>query len=266
MTLESARTGRLLAGGQRLRGKNLLGRLQAAHERSESVPIAECAQRSARTGRLLAGGQLPRGKNLLGRLQAAHERSESVPIAECAQNSRIPPAEQRRQRFAMPVVRRESAAEGPNRVPIGTSCRLRCWASAQVRHAAQAETLGDFSESLPAGCEEMTQQTALAQFFQPCLPGFGRRPNSLEDGGDFTRDRGFAVAEQPPGVMINIGAGRQKRFFIEDGDALEASLKKTLPGPFPRGSQVVRVVPSGISSEQERPPDATGEAVVPACD
>ncbi len=97
----------------------------------------------ARTGRLLAGGQRPRGTNLLGRLQAAHETRESVPIAECAQNSRIPRAEQRRQRFAMSVARRESAALGPNRVPIGTSCRLRCWASAQIRHAAQAQTLGD---------------------------------------------------------------------------------------------------------------------------
>ncbi len=80
----------------------------------------------------------------------------------------------------MSVARRESPAEGPNRDPIGTSCRLRCWASAQVRHAAQAETLGDFSESLPTGCEEATQQTALAQFLQPCLPGLGRRPDSLE--------------------------------------------------------------------------------------
>ncbi len=52
----------------------------------------------------------------------------------------------------MSVALRESAALGPNRVPIGTSCRLRCWASAQVRHAAQAQTLGDFSESLPTGC------------------------------------------------------------------------------------------------------------------
>ncbi len=43
----------------------------------------------------------------------------------------------------MSVARRESAALGPNRVPIGTSCRLRCWASAQIRHAAQAQTLGD---------------------------------------------------------------------------------------------------------------------------
>ncbi len=98
----------------------------------------------------------------------------------------------------MSVARRESPAEGPNRVPIGTSCRLRCWASAQVRHAAQAQTLGDFSESLPTGCEEATQQTALAQFFQPCLPGLGRRPDSLADSRYLTRDRGFALSEQPP--------------------------------------------------------------------
>ena len=68
----------------------------------------------------------------------------------------------------MSVVRRGSPAQGPNRVPVGTSCRLRSWASAQVRHAVQAQTLGYFSESLPTGCEEATQQTALAQFFQPC--------------------------------------------------------------------------------------------------
>ncbi|MGO9466610.1 MAG: hypothetical protein ACLQVF_20910 [Isosphaeraceae bacterium] len=123
------------------------------------------------------GGQRPSGTNLLGRLRAAHETRESVAIAEWAQNSRIPRAEQRRQRFALSMARRESAALGPNRVPIGTSCRLRCWASAQVRHAAQAQTLGNYSESLPTGCEEATQQTALAQVFQPCLPGLGRRPD-----------------------------------------------------------------------------------------
>ncbi len=79
----------------------------------------------------------------------------------------------------MSVARRESPAQGPNRVPIGTSCRSRCWASAQVGHAAQAETLGDFSQPPPTGREEATQQTALAQFFQPCLPGLGRRADSL---------------------------------------------------------------------------------------
>ncbi len=89
------------------------------------------------------GGQRPSGTNLLGRLRAAHETRESVAIAEWAQNSRIPRAEQRRQRFALSMARRESAALGPNRVPIGTSCRLRCWASAQVPLAAQAETPRD---------------------------------------------------------------------------------------------------------------------------
>ncbi len=68
------------------------------------------------------GGQRPSGTNLLGRLRAAHETRESVAIAEWAQNSRIPRAEQRRQRSAMSVARRESAAEEcrlqPERVPL----------------------------------------------------------------------------------------------------------------------------------------------------
>ncbi len=93
----------------------------------------------------------------------------------------------------MSVARRESPAEGPNRDPIWTSCRLRCWASAQVRHAAQAQTLGDFSESLPTGCEEATQQPAFAQFFEPCLPGLGRRPDSLE-----TSSRMATLLKRPP--------------------------------------------------------------------
>ncbi len=68
----------------------------------------------------------------------------------------------------------------------------------------------NFSESLPAGCEEAIQQTALAQCFQPRLPDVGRRADSLEDSRYLTRDRGFALTEQPPGVTINIGAGRQQ--------------------------------------------------------
>ncbi len=48
------------------------------------------------------------------------------------------------------------------------------WASAQVRHAA-AEALRDVSEPLAAGCEEPAQKAALAQFFQPRLPGLRTR-------------------------------------------------------------------------------------------
>ncbi len=87
----------------------------------------------ARTGRLLAWGQRPRATDLLGRLHTAHETSESVPIAECAQNSRIPRAEQRRQRFALSVARRESAAEGPDRFPIGL--RRTCTATPDRSHS-----------------------------------------------------------------------------------------------------------------------------------
>jgi len=39
----------------------------------------------------------------------------------------------------------------------------RC-ASSQVRHAAQAQALGNFSQSLATGCEEAAQEAPVAQF------------------------------------------------------------------------------------------------------
>jgi len=68
-------------------------------------------------------------------------------------------------------------------------------ASAQVWHPSQAQALGDLSQSLPTGREEAAEQTALAQFFQPCLPSLSSRVQPLEDLGHFARDRRLALAE-----------------------------------------------------------------------
>jgi len=58
-------------------------------------------------------------------------------MTETARDSRISRAERRRQTFVWGEARRESPAQGPNRGAIETSCRSRCCASSQVRHAAQ---------------------------------------------------------------------------------------------------------------------------------
>ncbi len=78
---------------------------------------------------------------------------------------------------------------------------LRRRATAQVRHAAQAEPFGDLSQPLPTGREEAALQAALAQLLQPHLPGFGRGTQPLEDRSHFTRNRRLALAEEPPGVI-----------------------------------------------------------------
>ncbi len=90
----------------------------------------------------------------------------------------------------------------PESVPdqnVGSA--LRRWASAQVRHALQTQPFGHFAQALPTRREEPPQQAALAQFFQPRLPGLGGRANPFEDVGDFTRDCRLARAEEPPGVF-----------------------------------------------------------------
>jgi len=68
-------------------------------------------------------------------------------------------------------------------------------ASAQVWHAPQAQALGDLFESLPTGREEAAEATALAQVFQPRLPGLRAAPEPIEDRRHFARDRRLAIAE-----------------------------------------------------------------------
>ncbi len=94
-----------------------------------------------------------------------HEACESVPIAECAQNSRIPRTEQRRQRFALSVARRESAALGPNRVPIGNDRSQCCTACASL-----SAGWGDLALPVPSFCPK---------FFRAGADCTGRHPTWL---------------------------------------------------------------------------------------
>jgi len=64
-----------------------------------------------------------------------------------------------------------------------------------------AQTLGDFPQPGSAGGEETAQQPACRQLLQPRLPVLGVAPQPLEDPGQLTGDHGFALAEQPPGVL-----------------------------------------------------------------
>src|SRR5271157_1663414 len=74
-------------------------------------------------------------------------------------------------------------------------------AATQVRQVVHARTLGDFPQSGSAGSEETAQQPACGQLPQPRLPVLGITPQTLEDPGQLTGDHGFALAEQPPGVL-----------------------------------------------------------------
>jgi len=74
-------------------------------------------------------------------------------------------------------------------------------AAAQVRQVVHAQTLGDFPQPGSAGGEETAQQPARGQLPQPRLPVLGVAPQPLEDPGQLTGDHGFALAEQPPGVL-----------------------------------------------------------------
>src|SRR5208283_5929958 len=74
-------------------------------------------------------------------------------------------------------------------------------AAAQVRQVVHAQTPGDFPQPGSAGGEETAQQPARGQLLQPTLPVFGVAPQPLEDPRQLTGDHGFALAEQPPGVL-----------------------------------------------------------------
>ncbi len=74
-------------------------------------------------------------------------------------------------------------------------------AAAQVRQVVHAQTLGDFPQPGTAGGEETAQQPACGQLPQPRLPVLGVTPQPLEHPGQLTGDHGFALAEQPPGVL-----------------------------------------------------------------
>jgi hypothetical protein len=56
----------------------------------------------------------------------------------------------------------------------GRGAASGCRASAQVRHALQAQTFGDGAETLARGREEPPQELALAQLFEPCVPVIDR--------------------------------------------------------------------------------------------
>src|SRR5208337_565493 len=74
-------------------------------------------------------------------------------------------------------------------------------AAAQVRQVVHAQPLGDFPQPGSAGGEETAQQPACGQLLQPRLPVLGVTSQPLEDPGQLTGDHGFALAEQPPGVL-----------------------------------------------------------------
>src|SRR5271157_1859491 len=74
-------------------------------------------------------------------------------------------------------------------------------AAAQVRQVVHAQTLGNFPQPGSAGGEETAQQPARGQLPQPRLPVLGVAAQPLEDPGQLTGDRGFARAEQPPGIL-----------------------------------------------------------------
>src|SRR5208283_4242156 len=105
-------------------------------------------------------------------------------------------------------------------------------AAAQVRQVVHAQTLGDFPQPGSAGGKETAQQPARGQLLQPRLPVLGVSPQPLEDTGQLTGDHGFALAEQPPGVLhqeqvivqresFDVSTGRQQRLLIEDRHTLE---------------------------------------------
>src|SRR5208337_2771743 len=74
-------------------------------------------------------------------------------------------------------------------------------AAAQVRQVVHAQTLGDFPQPGSAGGEETARQPARGQLLQPRLPVLGVASQPLEAPGQLTGDHGFALAEQPPGVL-----------------------------------------------------------------
>src|SRR5208337_4471571 len=105
-------------------------------------------------------------------------------------------------------------------------------AAAQVRQEVHAQTLGDFPHPGSAGGEETAQQPACGLLLQPRLPVLGVAAQPLEDPGQLTGDHGFALAEQPPGVLhreqaivqresSDVSTGRQQRLLIEDRHTLE---------------------------------------------
>ncbi|MGO9471652.1 MAG: hypothetical protein ACLQVF_46815 [Isosphaeraceae bacterium] len=95
----------------------------------------------------------------------------------------------------------------------------------------------------PCRCVRSGNAAALGRF-QVLGPALGVDViDALLDRGVCTRLRNLGNPRRHR-VEINIGAGRQKRFFIEDGDALEASLKER-PNTIPLNSQLADLRPIG---------------------
>ncbi len=85
----------------------------------------------------------------------------------------------------------------PPRFDIASSSR----ASGQVCDAPDVQALGHFPELLLAGGEEATKQTTRAELLQPAPPALGATPQTIENAGQFRRDRGFSLTKEPPNII-----------------------------------------------------------------
>ena len=64
-----------------------------------------------------------------------------------------------------------------------------------------AQRSRDFSQALPTGREESAEQAVGLEFLEPGLPAIGAAAHSLKDPRQLGRNRGFALAEEPAGVV-----------------------------------------------------------------
>jgi hypothetical protein len=74
-------------------------------------------------------------------------------------------------------------------------------AAAQVCEVMHSQVCGDFAQALSIGGKESAEQAASLEFLEPGLPGFRACAETFEDPSQLGRDHGFAIAEEPAGVI-----------------------------------------------------------------
>src|SRR5208282_460707 len=104
--------------------------------------------------------------------------------------------------------------------------------------------LASVSQPGSAGGKETAQQPARGQLLQPRLPVLGVAAQPLEDPGQLTGDHGFALAEQPPGVLHQEQVIAQRESFEHP----------TSPGPPPDPAAPAGANDCPGSQNPRRPP------------
>ena len=97
--------------------------------------------------------------------------------------------------------------------PAGWRIGLSRRAAAEICQVVHAEVRGDFAQARPAGGEESAEEAALAEFLEPGVPAFHGAAEAFEDSRDLGRDRGFAVPEEPAGVIDQDEVASQGEIF-----------------------------------------------------